>query len=275
MTIDPGSARRGAARTMFVSPHFDDVALSCGGQVRADAATGLAPLIVTVFAGDPDPAVAPSPLVRALHAEHGDELVALRRREDEQAAHVLGAALQHLPFRDAIYRGATDAHAGGPRPPRYMAEDDLVGPLQPEDDELAAAVDHALVALWRETAGAAVHLPLAVAGHVDHRLCARAGIALRAAGATVFYYEDFPFSLDEGAVEQAVATWGGALVPTVVDVTEHLDHRVRAIAAYETQLRWLFAPFADLGTFAEVTAMHASWRAAGDGRYGERRWQLT
>jgi LmbE family N-acetylglucosaminyl deacetylase len=264
--------RHDTVRALFVSPHFDDVALSCGGQVSASVAAGLAPLIVTVFAGDSDPAVVPSALVRAQHAEHGDQLVPLRRREDEHAARILGASLLHLPFRDAIYRSAPDAH--GLRTPLYATEEMLTGAPRREDDELAAAVEQALVALWQDTGAAAVHLPLAVAGHVDHRLCAMSGPALRTAGAAVFYYEDFPFSLDAAMVDQAVAAWGEALAPVIVDVTEHLDRRVRAIAAYETQVRWLFAPFADLGTLAEVTALHASWRAEQDGRYAERLWQL-
>ncbi|MGN6673994.1 MAG: PIG-L deacetylase family protein, partial [Thermomicrobiales bacterium] len=42
-----------AATHCFLAPHYDDVALSCGGTVALLAGQGARPLVVTVFGGDP------------------------------------------------------------------------------------------------------------------------------------------------------------------------------------------------------------------------------
>src|SRR4051794_35360271 len=93
-------------RRVYVAPHYDDVALSCGGTVAMDARTG-APLIVTVFAGQPDGSL--SAFAHLQHAQWGvseAEVIAQRRREDACAAAALGAsvATRWLDFLDAIYR---------------------------------------------------------------------------------------------------------------------------------------------------------------------------
>ena len=50
---------------IYISPHLDDVPLSCSGTIVQQKAQGLNILIVTVFAGDPEPPF--SPFVQAFH----------------------------------------------------------------------------------------------------------------------------------------------------------------------------------------------------------------
>ncbi len=50
---------------IYISPHLDDVPLSCGGTIVQQKTQGLNILIVTVFAGDPEPPF--SPFVQAFH----------------------------------------------------------------------------------------------------------------------------------------------------------------------------------------------------------------
>ena len=38
---------------LYLSPHFDDAALSCGGQIATFTAAGQSVLVVTITGGDP------------------------------------------------------------------------------------------------------------------------------------------------------------------------------------------------------------------------------
>ena len=104
-----------AARWLYLSPHLDDVALSCGGQIARATRDGVAVDIVTIFAGDePGPAEeAASPLVAKIYALWelaAGEVMATRRREDLAACRELAAQGLHWELQEAIHRRAA---AGG------------------------------------------------------------------------------------------------------------------------------------------------------------------
>src|SRR5581483_1203116 len=92
---------------VFVEPHFDDVALSCGGSVLAYAARGEAVLVVTIFAGNPGAAADVTAFAAGQHARWGaaHDPIAERQREQRAALARLGADWLPLPWQDAIYRG--------------------------------------------------------------------------------------------------------------------------------------------------------------------------
>ena len=52
---------------LYLSPHLDDAALSCGGQIAQATRQGRRVLIVTVMAGDP-PMEAGNDYIVSLHA---------------------------------------------------------------------------------------------------------------------------------------------------------------------------------------------------------------
>lgn len=152
---------------LFIQPHYDDVALSCGATAATWSATGCETHIVTVFASEIVHA-----MVGALAArKHSrwqlsdpDEVHARRRAEDARAAAVLGCDIRWLGLPDAIYRGD-----------RYLDDGALYGPLHREEAALAEHLADELVSLpeWREDAQ--VFVPLAVGDHVDHQLVFAAG----------------------------------------------------------------------------------------------------
>ncbi|MFQ5421191.1 MAG: PIG-L family deacetylase, partial [Anaerolineae bacterium] len=51
---------------IYLSPHLDDAALSCGGQIFTRTSAGESVLVVTVMAGDAPPGLS-SPIVEELH----------------------------------------------------------------------------------------------------------------------------------------------------------------------------------------------------------------
>src|SRR5512147_1498099 len=105
---------------IYLSPHFDDVALSCGALVWEQATAGHTVNIWTVCAGDQPPGPL-SPFAKKLHQrwETGGDAVYLRRREDIQSCAQMGAAYRHFSIPDCIYRGSSE--------PFYNSEEALFG----------------------------------------------------------------------------------------------------------------------------------------------------
>src|SRR5215212_11067849 len=77
----------------FVSPHYDDITLSCGGTVARVAQAGLRAEVTVVFGAEPDRAMPLSPFAQHLHARWGltSGRVATRRSEEVEAAALLGS----------------------------------------------------------------------------------------------------------------------------------------------------------------------------------------
>jgi LmbE family N-acetylglucosaminyl deacetylase len=256
----------------FVSPHYDDITLSCGGTVATVTQADLRADVTIVFGAEPDPAMPLSPFAEHLHAHWGlapGSVVASRRSEESAAAALLGSNVDVLPFPDAIYRGrhytSGPALFGEP----VIAEQDL-------PDMLATALG------MHDPAEAAtpVYCPLAIGGHVDHRLAFSAGVKLALAGRAVYFYEDVPYALRPGATAARVAAIRAAgldLRPAMsIDVASTWMLKVDAIMAYASQVAGLFGPHVGQGDFRtgldEVLCAYAL--QAGNGVLGERFWSL-
>jgi LmbE family N-acetylglucosaminyl deacetylase len=238
------------SRALFVQPHTDDVALSCGSLVARLADAGESPVVIGVFVGAP-PADQPlSPQVLERHAKLGlgDQPWLARQQEDATACEILAATPMWLEFSDVMYRpGSLDAIFG----PMDMA------------DPLIASVAGQLLACWRETRGAVMYLPLGIGGHIDHRICHEAGALLEAAGVPVRYYEDFPYAAFAGVVSARLAQVGPCEVE-IIDATAWIERRVRACDAYASQMRAIFGPSGLIpGTCEDAVRRHASTIARG------------
>jgi LmbE family N-acetylglucosaminyl deacetylase len=261
---------------VYLSAHFDDVALSCGGAVHADAQAGRAPLVVTVCAAPPEEGAGLSDFCREIHAAMGigADAVSARSAEDLEAMRILGARSAWLDVGDAIYRR-------DPRDGAWLYTDDaaLVGPLAAADHPLVAHVVQRLCRLEEVDARTAFRAPLAVGHHVDHQLVHRVGLALRRLGHEVLFYEDFPyadpsFEWQPGAahprpLEEAVASLDGRPAHAQARTLDaaSLDARVRAIRAYASQWPWIFDSAADL-----ALRVHRHARAPDGAGWQERFW---
>lgn len=239
---------------LYLSPHFDDAALSCGGQIARRTRRGERVLVVTVFAA-PDPPSPPSGFARRLHRIWGLDdgaVVAARRREDRRACEILGAAAAAWPFREAIYRlRPADGRA------LYPGRRALFGAHRDGDP---LDLDALAQRLASAPAAGRVAAPLAAGGHVDHRLLRRA--AERVFGDRLALYEDLPYAARRGAVRRALA--GADLEERVEELAaEDLEAKVRAVAAHASQVRMLF------GSRRRMERRIRRWaRRAG----GERSW---
>ena len=282
-------------RHVFVSPHPDDVALACGGLVALLRDRGEDVAIVTVFSGagsrdrltryqlralgfdreaddrgDPEPtdpaeANADAPAT----APRPDEVMAVRRAEDEAFARFAGASLVSLREPDGVFRG----YAGG-----YQ----LMGSPRADDP---APIEELRTALAR-LAPDRLYIPFAVGGHVDHRQTRRAAMALLAEPGSAYpdralFFEDFPYAQSVGferldQLDPEVATGLPArirLMPEYVEIGDVLDRKVEGLQSYASQIGHLFGDGHSLGGALRAFSTHVG-ELGGVGP-AERYWRVT
>jgi LmbE family N-acetylglucosaminyl deacetylase len=242
-------------RHVYLEPHFDDVALSCGGTLAAQSARGESALVVTIFAAEPTEATPETTFVVEHHAKWGgsEDPIGERRREQVEALDLLGADWLALPYLDAIYRGG-----------QYLSDDDLFGRVKPGDGPLVAQLGATLAALAARVAIAETrwYVPLAIGNHVDHQLALIASASL----AERWGYEDFPYAAKAGAApSESIGAQPGASVP----IGPWLERKIDAIARYRTQVPVLFG---DEQRMREAVRAFALRR--GGGSPAEQLWRL-
>lgn len=249
---------------LYLSPHLDDAALSCGGLIHQQTRQGTAAVVITICAGDP-PATSFSPFAEALHARwqlSPTEAVARRRAEDQASVHGLGADARHLGVPDCIYR----SHPVDGRP-LYASEAALFDVLNPVELSLADDIARALQAVLADWPDAQVYAPLGIGRHVDHQLTRRAAERL---GRPLLYYEDYPYA----GRASATADWNGlaaGLQPKTLALTEtDLAAYCQSVSAYRSQISTFWADEAVMTAALRDFAVRT-----GAGRPAVRVWQPT
>ncbi len=210
---------------IYLSPHFDDVAFSCGGLVWEQTKSGLDVSIWTICAGDPPP----GPISRYGQGLHerwgtGPNAVAARRNEDLFSSRLMGADSRNFSIPDAIYRrSALDGN------PLYTADEELFIDLRREEESLVVGLKSELEqALPVECE---LVCPLALGGHVDHRLVRSAAEQLNRA---LWYYADYPYTVNP---DKDIPEYDRALRPRPFPVSEAgLKTWQLAVAAHASQI---------------------------------------
>jgi len=186
---------------IYLSPHFDDAAMSCGGLIWEQSQSGISASIWTVCAGDvPHGTLSTfaTELQQRWQASRaaedgvgrsaGSEMVELRQAEDIASCNLLRADYRHFEIPDCIYRFME--FIPGQRTYLYDSRAALFGSLHPSE---ASLVDK-LTTLLSDSIPAETRLacPLGLGNHVDHQLTRLAAEGL---DCTLWYYADYPYVL--------------------------------------------------------------------------------
>ena len=173
---------------IFISPHLDDVALSCGGLVWEMAHAGKKVAIWTIFAGDPPSSIF-SPFAESLHLrwQTGPEAVLQRRAEDINSCQSLGVSYRHFSIPDCIYR----KHPGD-ESYLYTSEHELFGEVHPSEYELIESLRLQISLILPSSV--ILICPLSLGRHVDHQLT-RA--IFEKINHPLWYYADYPYVLSD------------------------------------------------------------------------------
>ena len=271
---------------VFLAPHLDDVALSCGGFAAQATRGGASGLCVTIFTAPPAPGAPVSDYARSLNERWGspDPNVIARMRQDEERAamRLLGLDLTLLPYSDAIYRDG-----------RYLSHAGIFGLVHPDEASFAEELAPVLEAVLRAhnvAPDALIYAPLGLGGHVDHQVTFAAARRLAAAGRRIRHYEDFPYAAKPDAHAQRFAALAGAdpvgappaPVAEYCDIALGLDAKIAAVAAYPSQISSLFPSMEAMPEAVRDYAARvaAEWRAdpaaapTGGPQFAERYWRF-
>jgi LmbE family N-acetylglucosaminyl deacetylase len=211
-----------------------------------------------------------------VEAASAGDVMARRRLEDERFAYFAEASVVFLDLPDAVFRG-------------YEGDAELLG--RPRDDDPAP-----IELLRREILRLEpqrVYLPLAIGGHVDHRLVRAVGAALLAEAPSwtmpgpewagiVTFYEDFPYAWwsnfgrleDLGDDVLAELPADVSLTPEYADISDQIERKIRGIALYESQLDGLFGGLRPMAEAVRAFGLKVG-ELGGVAGFAERYWSTT
>ncbi len=231
-------------RWIYISPHFDDAVLSCGGLIWEQTQKGIPVEIWTVCAGDAPPGPL-SMLAMVCHHQWGiesaEEVIAARRIENQEAAARVGAETVNFSIPDCIYRRSPTGE--------LLYPEDVFVPIHPFEQDLDVEIAAALTS--ELLPDDIVVSPLAIGGHLDHALTRLAAERLALNRRAEFveaevegldrplcYYADIPYLLNHP--EMLVPAAKG-LKETLCPISKkQLGVWQSGIAAYATQIPMLF-----------------------------------
>jgi LmbE family N-acetylglucosaminyl deacetylase len=150
-----------------------------------------------------------------------EEAVRERRKEDMNAAGILGAKAVHFDFLDCIYRRGKNGE--------WLYTEEVFGELHPEDADLPAQIAAAIAP--RLQPDDVLVAQLSVGSHVDHILVRQAAELL---GRKLIYDIDMPYFLYKSDEFEAKAA---GMKESISRITEaSLERWQDAVVEYKSQL---------------------------------------
>lgn len=223
-SVDGPSSPTWPDAVAVVSPHFDDAVLSCGQLLAGRPGSH----VVTVFSEGPR-------RVRRLPAwdrmsamfNPGDDVVGIRRAEDDAALALLEATSHRLGLWDSQYRRPFE-------PPRRWQRHrrDVARAARLVAERLAPLVESLGVPTWL--------MPLGLVHH-DHLVTAAAclDVATQVRSVEWIAYEELPYGAERAElVERALAALAGRGLeprPSHAPQSAGADAKRRAVACYRSQ----------------------------------------
>lgn len=250
---------------VFISPHFDDVVLSCGGTIAKLERDGHPVTVVTTMGASHISKFPESPILADLHQrwQAGCHPLRMRRDEDLAALRSLGVECRHLPLADCVYRQVAGL-------PLYPTEGSLFDRIHPEDYAGEYLNRTSILDLKRPQIA---YLPLAVGHHVDHQIIHEWGLRLAAKKQVNLcwrFYAEFPYSNAREAIADAMRRIGIQFRELRVELDEaDVRAKVSAIACYRSQISTFWNDLEHMEADAR-----RSMTDIGTGKFIERYWEF-
>lgn len=182
-------------KLLFVSPHYDDAALSCGHLIKRLSGGNIIYVVNIFTTSHKGPHTFSSK--KFLKVSGNTDALALyndRKAEDFKALKWLGVKGFDMSYQDAIFRRRSISIFG-----RVLPELDHIYPFYKailwssghREKALSKKIENDLRKFNKRVD--IVFLPLAIGGHVDHRIARRIGENV---SKNIIYYSDFPYNIN-------------------------------------------------------------------------------
>jgi LmbE family N-acetylglucosaminyl deacetylase len=235
----PPAERVSAPHLVVIEPHMDDAALSVGGRLLhrrgRNRITILSVVKYSNFTSYWD-----------LKRDYlnVDTVTALRLRESELAARLLGAEHRCLDWTDAPIRFFPADRWSVEELKRILPAVYASMEIPPDSKEVAILKEKLRSELER-LAPDDIWIPMGLGSHVDHRTVRSACVAMlseargRLAKSSVSMYEDLPYNRKSLAlqIQKAFAIHGTILLRSTEDVTDVFDEKLRLISVFASQFK--------------------------------------
>lgn len=158
---------------IYVSPHSDDVALSCGGQIIANAAAKDDILVLNIFTSETEEQ-------EKSETRLFDSINSERTSEDKSAWDSIGIKAAYANLPEALLRKVFPFH--------------IVH--RAKDENILGTLEHAITEYIDSYPDATFYFPAGFGNHVDHLACRKAAFRLLDEGRLnrILFYEDVPYS---------------------------------------------------------------------------------
>ncbi len=229
---------------LFLSPHLDDVAFSCGGTLlRLTDDPRWRVVICTIFA-----ASVPDPRGFALRCQTdkgiSPEIDYMGMRQEEDNAYAESSrvdAAHRWDYREAPHRG-------------YESPAELFAGIH-DDDTVWQTLNDDLVALDNDLRPDLVFAPQGLGNHVDHLQTIRASLATWPIERTL-WYRDTPYAIREpDALPAELLRREKDIIPCRVPMSPAvLDRKIKGCSIYASQIGFQFG--GPVGVREKLTAFH-------------------
>ena len=232
--IDPNFLNRASKkRCIFISPHFDDAVLSCGGLMSKLSEKNTQLLSITVFTGEPSEKETLSTVAKSFHDawDSGENPYTIRKKEEKKVLDKLNSSYKWLEKLDVIYRFAD-----------VKIKDGILNPgVSPEEDPVFSEIFAEILEIVKESPDCYIFAPLGIGNHPDHLVV---NLAMRSIKnlypeLNLFFYEDFPYAIT-GDLKKKLAEYEYKPKSKNIDIHDSLQNRVELIKIYESQLDNVF-----------------------------------
>jgi LmbE family N-acetylglucosaminyl deacetylase len=225
---------------LYLSPHLDDVPLSCAGLIKNQRKLVHRVLVVTFFTGDSAEPL--SPLAERYHAlwNRGARPFAWRRQEDAAAALALGAEFRHEGMLDAIYRTAQSGS------PLYSSVAATFETVHDEDTGTINEIEARASSLIGRLRPTYVYAPAGIGRHVDHQAVILASKRIQDQRPTrLRLYEEWPYASGtfpkerSTTLEEALRLFDWLPADSTTEAID-LAGRIAVARCYSSQIEELF-----------------------------------
>jgi LmbE family N-acetylglucosaminyl deacetylase len=211
---------------LFVSPHLDDAAFSCGGTMIKFAREGWRTILCTVFTAS---VANPQGFALACQTDKGlspeVDYMALRRREDADFAEFAKCSLNlWLDLREAPHRG-------------YESAPDLFAGVH-HGDEIWRDISAKLGEVISAETPDLIFAPQGLGNHVDHLQTIAAVLDVQPS-MPIWWYRDTPYAIRYSQTQPSELL-PKDLSAKAVDISAALEDKITACCLYTTQIGFQF-----------------------------------